>query len=305
MSERSVAMGTKVFYRTEKLENLLESARDHPIDTVYVADDGDTEERRHLYERAYPFDLELLDLEYDAGAGYGRHRIVEEMTEDYLLLVDPDHRVVDIEPLLAILDAREDLGGVAGLLYKEDGVVQANAHDLYEHGDVLVRDIREDKPLQHVDGYTLAEFDFVPTSALLRREALEEYAWDPEYVIGKDHLDLYVGHWRRTDWNFAIHPGVCFIHDPGGSETYLSFRLDTRKTWEGKRYFLDKWGYDQLVTRRHWSYIAADEGAVDSLFGNLVDLFGVPETPLWLHRRLVDLHDVGMRGKARVMNLLD
>lgn len=306
MSDPSIALGVKVFYRTEKLENLLESAREHSIDRVYVADDGHTEERRHLYERNYPFDLELLDLEYDAGAGYGRSRIVEEMYEDYLLLVDPDHRIVETEPLMDILEARDDLGGVAGLLYKEEGQIQGNAHDLYERDGTLVRDIKEDKPIQRVAGHPFVEFDFVPTSALLRREALEEYSWDPAFVIGKDHLDLYVGHWRRTDWNFGIFPGVSFIHDPGGSGEYLSFRLDTRKAWHGKSYFLEKWGYDQIVTRTHWSSNTAYEGSPGSLLDSLWWRLPIANSiPFQWHRRLINLHDIGMREKARLSDILD
>lgn len=305
MAQPSIALGVKVFYRTKKMENLLESIRDHPIDTVYVADDGHTEERQHLYERQYPFELVVLDLEYDAGAGYGRSRIVDEMHEDYLLLVDSDHRVVDIEPLVEILEARDDLGCAASLLYKENGQIQGNAHDFYEEDGALVRDIREEKPLQTVAGYPFVEFDFVPGVGLFRREALEEYSWDPEYVIGKDHLDLYVGHWHRTDWKFGVYPGICLIHDPGGSGDYLSFRLDTRKTWHGKRYFLNKWGYNQIIMRDHWKGMANDEGSVGAVVDSALSQIGGINVPVDLHRRFVDLHDVGMRGKAFLYHLLN
>lgn len=306
MTDATIAMGVKVFYRTEKMERLLKSAEDQPIETVYVADDGETEERRHLYDREYPFDLVLLDLEYDAGAGYGRNRIVEEMDEDYLLLVDSDHRVVDIEPPLNILEERTDLGGVSGLLYKEDGQIQGNAHDFFERGDVLVRDIREDKPLQYVDGQPFIEFDFVPGAGLFRREALEDYSWDPEYVIGKDHLDLFVGHWHKTDWSFAVYPGISLIHDPGGSSSYLSFRLDTRKTWHGKEYFLKKWEYSQIVYHRRWKGMKVDEGTVGTIIDSALSRLNIDsDIPIQLHKRFVDLHDVGMRTKARLYHFLD
>ena len=73
-----IALGTKVFSRAKRLGKLLNSVSETPIDTVYVADDGEpSRDKKALYEANYEFNLEVLDLEYDAGLGYGRNRIVE------------------------------------------------------------------------------------------------------------------------------------------------------------------------------------------------------------------------------------
>ena len=246
-----IAVGTKVFSRAERLGDLLDSISETPVDTVYVADDGEpSEEKTALYEASYEFDLEVLDLEYDAGLGYGRNRIVEASDEPYLLVVDSDHEVPpDIGRLADQLAARPDLGGVAGLLF-ERGKIRGTCHDLFRREDVLVRDVREEKGVKRVAGDPLVEYDFVPNVCLFRRECLDDCAWDPEYVIGKEHLDFYWTHRQETDWSFGVNPAVLFDHYPGGDTTYVTNRESAEKLNHSKRYFLGKWDLRAIVLGR-------------------------------------------------------
>jgi hypothetical protein len=252
-----VALGTKVFDRTAKLETLLDSAVGSPVERVYVADDGEpSAAKRALYDGSFPFELEVIDLAYDAGLGRGRNRIVEELDEEYVLFVDTDHvlpRNVDV--LIDQLDARPDVGGIAGsILEPERGRVWQSAKDFREEGDVLLRgaDLHE-KHIEEVAGYPFVEFQFVPNAAAFRTECLKAYSWDPAYVIGWEHLDFYVGHWKRTDWIFGVCPAVLFGHYPGGSTDYESNRRNAAKLARSRRYFLDKWGYDaRITTKPYW-----------------------------------------------------
>jgi glycosyltransferase involved in cell wall biosynthesis len=262
-----VALATKVFSRADKLGALLESAGAAGLDAVYVADDGEPSDRKdELYAAEYPFDLTVLDLPYDAGLGRGRNRIVEESDDEYLLVVDSDHRVPgNVDTLVAQAEARPDLGGISGLLY-EDGKIRGTCHDLHERGGLLVRDVREDKEVELVAGAPLVEFDFLPNVVLLRRECLEEQAWDDEYVIGKEHLDFYVAHAERTDWEFAVSPTVLFDHRPGGDEGYVSNRESAAKLEHSKEYFLEKWGYRQvLLGQTDWTDATRRQGTTDHL----------------------------------------
>lgn len=264
---RDVALATKVFSRAEKLGALLESAGTAGLDAVYVADDGKPSDRKdELYAAEYPFDLTVVDLEYDAGLGRGRNAIVEVSDEPYLLFVDSDHRVPgNLDILIAQAEARPDLGGISGLLY-EGEKIRGTCHDLHERGDLLVRDVREDKPVEMVAGAPLVAFDFVPNVVLLRRECLNEQAWDDEYVIGKEHLDFYVAHAERTDWRFAVSPTVLFDHRPGGDEGYVSNRESAAKLEHSKRYFLEKWGYQQiLLGQTDWTDATRRQGTTGQL----------------------------------------
>jgi glycosyltransferase involved in cell wall biosynthesis len=243
-----VAVGTTVFMRTDRLRRLLESVP-NTIGTVYVADVGETDERAVLYESAFPFELVVLDLPFDAGVSRGRRRVVEESTEPFLLMVDCDNEIPpDVSVLRAQLAERPAFGGVAGALVEpEYGRVWHGAGDFADHGDTLVKSARlERKEVEFVAGHPFVEFDFLPNATLFRRECLEAYCWDPAYVNHKEHTDFFLGHRERTDWRFAASPRVVFPHYPGGSEEYMAYRYDDDRFAEQMAHFREKWGYDAV-----------------------------------------------------------
>ncbi|PCR91574.1 hypothetical protein CP557_14165 [Natrinema ejinorense] len=296
VSDPAVALGVKVFSRTEKLETLLESVPGDHYETVYVADDGRTEERSHLYERAWPFALEVIDLPYDAGLGVGRNAIVDALSEEYLTIVDSDHEVPpNADVLVRQLEARPEFGGISGLLL-EHGTIQGLCHDLSEDGDVLVRETGS-KTAAIVAGYPLVAFDFVPNVATFRRACLEEQGWDERYVIGREHLDFFVAH-RATDWRFGTCPAVLFPHRPGGGGEYDSNRLDPAKLLASKSYFREKWGYDQVVAREFW----LGNQSVDK---PLAVLDGSVPIPTWLGAKLMDVRDARLRFEAATAGVSD
>ncbi|WP_436926722.1 glycosyltransferase family 2 protein [Halosimplex amylolyticum] len=245
----SIALGAVVFKRTDMVEQLLSSVSS-PVETVYIADNGEiSPERRRIYDRSYPFELKVLDLEYDSGLGHGRNEIVEQLSEDYVVIVDSDMTMPHgIEYLADQLDERPRLGGVSGLLFEHGNLIGASC-DLYEEGEILIKDIRGTKDSEFVDGKPFVEFDFVPNAAMFRRECLEEYSWDPAYKFGAEHLDFFVAHKKRTDWTFGTCPAVVFPHFPGGDAAYLSARMGIDEDRPGKslQYFLDKWGYRHVL----------------------------------------------------------
>lgn len=246
IADATVALGVPVFKRTEKLRNLLESVESVPLDSVYVADNGHVETRQEIYDHDWTFDLTVLNVEYDSGLGNCRRSIVEAFNEEYLVVVDSDHTVPhNVTRLVEQLAARPAVGGICGLLV-EHGGLRGTCHDLYEPGEVLVRDIRG-KEVDTVAGSPFVEFDFLQNVAAFRRACLEDYAWDPALQQGKPHLDFYVGHKRRTDWTFGLCPEVQFPHRPGGGSDYESHRNKRQRLADAREYFLEKWGYRQIV----------------------------------------------------------
>lgn len=254
-----IAVGTKVFMRTRKLRKLLESIERTPIKRVYVADDGKiTAEKERLYDREFDFELRLINLEYDAGLGKGRKEIVERLDEEkYLLIVDSDHEVPENVTILADqLEELPDVGGIAGAIVEpEKGRIYQSAKDFTEDGNILVRspDLNE-KNIESVAGYPFIRFDFIPNITMFRTECVRDYCWDPNYVIGKEHIDFYVGHWKKTSWKFGVSPAVLFNHYPGGDATYQSHRDSEEKKSHAVEYFLDKWGYEAVRTERNYWY---------------------------------------------------
>lgn len=286
-----VALGVTVFRRTAKLRELLDSIDDQPIDTVYVADQGEmTEEKEELYAGDYPFELEVFDLEFNVGTGYCRWIVADESTEEYLLIADSDNRVPrNVELLVEQLEERPEMGGICGILAEKDRVWCAS-HDLHEEEGVLVRGTDTDKETEIVAGAPLVQFDLLPNITVFRRECLNDYAWDKEYPAYQ-HLDFYVGHKKRTDWSFGVCPQVTFEHYPGGSEDYMDYRKDVDRLWRGKQMFLDKWGFDQIVLgQTSWLQSRTRPPSRKSLLMDLVKS-GIRELPIEAQARTVDIRD--------------
>lgn len=260
-----IAIGAKVFMRTEKVRQLLESIEYTPIKRVYLADGGVmTADKEELYNRDFPFELDIIDLKYDAGLGKGRKEIVDRLkNERYLLIVDSDNEVPENVTILADqLSARPDIGGIAGCLVEpEKGRMFQNAKDFTEKGDVLVRSADlEEKTIEDVAGHPFVEFEFIPNVALFRTECLQDYCWDPHYRIGKEHIDFYVGHWKQTNWKFGICPEVLFYHYPGGDSIYEAHRNSEEKNRRSDEYFNQKWGYRAVRTdQSYWFDTARTE----------------------------------------------
>lgn len=245
-----VALGVVVFTRTEKLRRLLESVDRKSIETVYIADNGElTPRKEDLYAENFSFETIVLDLAYDIGVSYSRNRIVDEFDEDHLLIVDSDIEIPNNTDILSDqLAARPDIGGIAGsIIEPRKGRIWQSAKDIYEENDVLFRDSRhETKEVEYVSDSPFVEFDMIPNVTVFRKECLQDYSWDPDCPIGREHADFFVGHWRETDWTFGICPEVNFRHYPGGDAEYTSYRHDTSTRTRAENYFLEKWGYDDF-----------------------------------------------------------
>ncbi|WP_255194492.1 glycosyltransferase family A protein [Natronobeatus ordinarius] len=254
--DESVAIGVKVFDRTDRLRALFESIPAGEFSTVYIADDGPpagkAQRRTQLYDGEYPFDLEVLGLEYDTGLGYGRHRIVEASDEEYLLMLDSDNHVPNnVSVLLELMNHRSDLGAVSGCLAEptEHRITMMGADFGERDGTLLLSPYLHEKEVEFVEGYPLLEFDLIANVGLFRRECLEDYSWDPNSIQPFDHEDFFIAHWKQTDWSFASCPQVVIPHYPGGDNAYLSRRWRDRD--EAEQYFLQKWNYDAFKADRY------------------------------------------------------
>jgi glycosyltransferase involved in cell wall biosynthesis len=246
-----IAIGTTVFNRAEKIRTLLESADNQIIKTVYVADNGNINKtKRNLYEKDYPFQLVILDIEYDAGLAYSRNRIVDALEEELLLLVDCDMLIPNnVDILYEQLNSKPNIGGISGIL-QENRTIRGPGHNLYEeslftHNDLLIRDIQGDSQVETISNYRFIELDKIPNATLFRKECFEDYSWDPNYKLG-EHLDFFLGHKKETEWSFGSTPDVIFPHNPGG---YPKGEKPNRKTKieNAKTYFENKWGYRHVI----------------------------------------------------------
>lgn len=250
-----IALGTKLFSRTLQLHQLLTTLPEGIFSEVYVAHDGEwDEEKEEILNQDYDVDLTILDMEFDAGLSAGRNQVIDASTEEYLLFVDTDHRVpTRVTELFEQIQNSPAIGGIAGsIIEPESARLWQSAKDFSESGGGLVRDASGDRRIEHVAGGPLARFDFIPNTVLFRRECLDDYRWDENYIIGSEHVDFYIGHWKQTDWEFAVNPTVFFEHYPGGSESYMTSRHGS-KVEQSRDYLLSKWKYDFVRDREpYW-----------------------------------------------------
>jgi len=260
--EKGITLGTKVFGRNTKLHQLLQSIPDTGvIDRVIVADDG-RGDPVSIDETQIVTDvpIDVIDLPFDTGLGAGREAIRERTETEYLLIVDADMEVPNnVGVLRDVLEADETLGGVGGLL-DEAGQTTALCHNLREshNGRYLLRDAPSAPRPETIAETDVYRWDFIPNAALFRRECLESYSWDEEYIIAREHLDFYVGHWKQTDWEFGVVPAVEFPHHPGGTSSYLTHRNNMAKKARSREYFREKWGYEAVIHRNDWLDKASD-----------------------------------------------
>lgn len=257
-TETSVAVGVPVFRRTEALQRCLESITGSVVDRAIVADNGRTTDREQLYARDWEFELTVLQLEYNSGIGACRAAIADELTEDYLIVVDNDMIMPPspkLRDLQTVLQYDEDLGGVSGILVEQDRI-RSGCSNLHEEHSLfgnkfIVHSIRTE-PIVEWIGQTLpiARFDMITNAAMLRHDCIEDYSWDSRYPM-REHLDFYIGHYHRTDWEFAVCPAVVFNHEKGRYPKYRTQIRGGSDHYEEMNKTVhmlnsEKWGYHRI-----------------------------------------------------------
>lgn len=246
-----IALGVPVFCRTDALRRLLKSTPEY-VSSVYIADNGELDERGDLYSTDWPFELEVIDVPYDAGIGPCRHAIGEAVSESYLWVGDNDMEFLrrgDLSRLRDILEANPSLGGVSGWL-NEDDTVRSGARNLFEHNGTVFKTVRG-TPTVEVNPLPFARFDMIPQCGLFRTEIFDDYAYDPD-IFNSEHLDFFYGHKQLGKWDFASTPAVVIKHNRNIDPEYReSKRGSNRIDFELMQ---EKWGFDdvQIGQRPDW-----------------------------------------------------
>jgi len=222
----TIACGVPVYSRTEALAQFLTSIPEYVV-TVYVAENGPAasrEERRGLYGREWPFDVQVLDLGHDVGIGRCRAAICEALSEPYLWMGDCDMVFVndsDLRRLRGVLERNPGLGGVSGWLI-EGGTVRSGTCQLVEHDGRLIKAVKEPPDIEGEET-PFARFDFVPQAGLFRAEAYDTYSYNSS-IRNSEHVDFFYSHAQRGEWTFASTPAVMIQHNRWIDEEYRRSR---------------------------------------------------------------------------------
>lgn len=242
-----MSAGIKTFMRPEALDICLQSLLNFNWHEVIVADDNPAAFRED-YEKVYGkysqrLPLTVLPLEPDSGLAAGRNRIADWCSSDYILMLDDDQTVHGgLAAMMQVLDEDARVGGVSSLL-SEPGGVRCSASNLYLEGAFVIKEIRNYPNLQRTShGYRYVVLDLIPNATLFRRECLATSAWDPNYKIGREHLDFYLTHKQLGRWIFAVCLDASIRHDTHlGEGEYRGFRRGERVA-ASDAYFRRKFG---------------------------------------------------------------
>jgi len=242
-ADSSIAVGVPMFSREQALRQLFESLPAY-VETVYVADNGETNDRP-IYDESWQFELSVDHLPYDCGIGPCRANIADRVTEPYLFVCDSDMEVTrenDLRLLRQVLENNADLGAIAGWL-KEGDTIRTGARNLHEQNGTLIKNVNQ---TPEVEGEIIpfTRFDFIPQAALYRTAIFDTYRYDPE-IYNSEHIDFFLGHRDADEWDFASTPAVVIQHHREIDPEYRnSQRGKNRVDFETIN---DKWGYSWAV----------------------------------------------------------
>ena len=208
-----IAIGIKTFMREEALFKTLKAIKEHfPLPyRIYLADDSRiSDDKEYIYGRLDKEDHKIFRLSFNSGLSVGRNRIVKEITEDYILIMDDDILLQDgdsIKNMKTVLDSDERLGLVSGMLFTESG--QYLACENYQkglkfewksgflHRYPIKRDIHE------VDGIKFIYADQVVNFFLAKKEIFQKVSWDNRIKIEWEHIDFFLA-LKQSGWKSAV-----------------------------------------------------------------------------------------------------
>lgn len=247
MDFSDTAVGIKTFKREEKLFRCLESLKEWNFKEVIVADDSKiSDEKWDKYKNMKDeIPLKILDLSYKSGIGYGRNSTLEKTSAEYFLVLDDDMIPQNIRFLKKILTSKKRMGGVGPFIIENNNLV-CGASDLFLKNGCLIKDIKNRKKvIEHPHPHFI--FDWIPQTSLYKTKCLKEFGWDDKLETAKDHVDLFLNFYLKSDWKFSVTPKTVFKHFPGGSFEYKMRRKNKQKMKEQYEYLLSKWNLRDIV----------------------------------------------------------
>jgi GT2 family glycosyltransferase len=262
---QDVALITWLYNRPKKADFLMQSVRDTLVNKVYIADTGpELEGKERIYNREYPFDVEIYNFDNPTGIAHSGKRIIEDISEEYFIQVPSDYTLPqNVGDLVNVLEKKENLAGV--------GVLKADIHenrvfscaaDLHEVDGKLIREIQDKKEIELVAAKPFIPFDYNTFAGMFRRKAFNDYNYDESLDMGREHVDIYLG-LKKSGWEFGTCPSVVFTHNHEENKEYSERRHNLQE--EQTEYFLKKWGYNDIVVRDKWLDTSRKPGITDFL----------------------------------------
>jgi GT2 family glycosyltransferase len=260
LEDGQLAIIVKTFMRDRPIFRFIQSVEKVlPNAKIYIADDSKniTSSKRSLYRRLEKAGHTILLLPYDTGLSYGRNELVKLVKEPYVLLCDDDFILTEGLPagnVVKTLSENEDIGLIAGFLLNGDQEWHYEFNLKIENGCVVKSRLKEG--YQEYNDMRMTRSDLVLNFFICKRELLEEFPWENDYIISMEHLDFFLTLTLKQDkWKIYYTPDMKAIHKPEKGKDYLKFRSRIGH-WPK---FADKWGVEKVVGEDNMMFIIRAE----------------------------------------------
>ncbi len=210
-----------------------------PQVSIYVADNGSTDDSVSLVEQAFPA-VKLILLEQNYGFAEGYNKAIQKVDAEYVVLLNSDVEVTKgwLEPLIAYLDANPQVAACQPKIkswreknYFEYAGACGGYLDRYGYPFCrgrLMSTLEEDKGQYD----TIQSIFWASGAALVCRKAiyLELGGLDPRFFAHMEEIDLC---WRMNarghqlvviPTSVVYHVGGATLNQANPKKTYLNFR---------------------------------------------------------------------------------
>lgn len=205
MYDRSIDFCITTFLRYDCLRVLLASIEATGYKSRIIVADQNREIDWSVYA-PYP-DIEVVDLPYDVGLSEARNALILASRAPYILLLEDDFQFTEktrIEKFLELMDVTPNVGVVGGQVQQLGVPIHFEWIPVVEDGVLYHKPDGDD--YKKWNGITYKKTGAVLNFALMRREMLRTYYWDPRLKL-REHADFYL-RLAASEWQVLYTPDV-------------------------------------------------------------------------------------------------
>jgi len=198
-----LSIGITTILRPACLFRLLNSLEGIEVE-VFVAD-----QNKEISNRYNDYDVQVLDMNYDAGVGKARNAIIDEIDTEYLMFLDDDIIAdpSDIRGLYCTMKTNPEFGWVSPLFHLVERYVVVSSAANWEILDDTLSQVFQ-KPFP---GDGLVEVDQPAAVGIFKTSIFDNVMWTEEIKIGREHL-IFALDSKDESWEKGMFNSLYFEH---------------------------------------------------------------------------------------------
>lgn len=202
---KSIDFCITTFLRYDCLRVLLASIKNSGYKNRIIVADQNREIDWSVYN-LYP-DVEVLELPYDVGLSEARNHLIQAVTAPFMLLLEDDFEFTSqtkIEKMAHLMGVEPNIGVVGGQVRQLD--IPIHFEWIPEVKDGILYHKPDGDHFNMWNDIKYKKTGAVLNFALMRREMLRTYYWDPRLKL-REHADFYL-RLAASEWQVLYTPDV-------------------------------------------------------------------------------------------------